>query len=163
MSYSWAPFFFFSPPAVARQQAHRVRKVHERHGGGPEDLQRQSQPQDRQTVRGHHHHQHHHKVTLCYILYSHVVLFFNQKELLKTALSMTVVRIGFTTSSQSDNKVTQFILQHHIMNHLQKPSSSPPVTNANEHCACTFQKQNESVFTICGKAFHTCIFLWFYT
>lgn len=42
-----------SPAAVARQQAHRVWKVHKRHGGGAEDLQLQSQPQDRETVRRH--------------------------------------------------------------------------------------------------------------
>lgn len=51
------------PSAVARQQAHGVRTVHQRHGGGPEDLQPEGEPQDRQTVRRHQHHQHHRQVT----------------------------------------------------------------------------------------------------
>lgn len=50
------------PSAVARQQTHCVWTVYEGHGGRPEDLQRQSQPQDGQTIRRHQHHQHHHKV-----------------------------------------------------------------------------------------------------
>ena len=40
----------FLPSALARQQAHRVWKMREGHGGRPEDLQCQNQPQDRQTV-----------------------------------------------------------------------------------------------------------------
>lgn len=57
-------FCIFLCAALARQQAHSVRTVHQRDGGRPEDLQRQSQPQDRQTVRGHQHHQHHRQVIL---------------------------------------------------------------------------------------------------
>lgn len=48
--------------AVAGQQAHGVWTDHERDGGGAEDLQRQGQPKDRQTVRGHQHYQHYHQV-----------------------------------------------------------------------------------------------------
>lgn len=46
--------------ALVGQQAHRVWKMYERNGNGPEDLQLQSSPKDRQTLRRHQHHQHYH-------------------------------------------------------------------------------------------------------
>lgn len=53
--------YLLSPlTALAGQQAHRVWKMHERNGNGPEDLQRQSPPKDRQTLRRHQHHQYYH-------------------------------------------------------------------------------------------------------
>lgn len=63
-------------------------------------------------------------------------------------------------STSQTNKVSQFILQHHIMNNLQKPLSSPLVTKALPRVVLLrLKNKRKCCHKLCGKAFHTCIFL----
>lgn len=113
--------------------------MHQRHGGRAEDLQHEGQPQDGQTVRGHQHHQHHHKVIarLRRVLYS--VCFFYQNEKLKEDLSKEE-RAAHVRS------ISFFILQHHIMNNLQKAIiKSTGNKGFDTRCASTFERKHGNV------------------
>uniref|UniRef100_G3PT16 Peptidylprolyl isomerase domain and WD repeat containing 1 n=1 Tax=Gasterosteus aculeatus aculeatus TaxID=481459 RepID=G3PT16_GASAC len=152
--------------AVAGQQAHGVWAVHQGHGGGAEDLQPQSQPQDGQTVRGHQHHQHHRQVIARppRVLYSDSFLFFYQIELLKNVWSETFL-LRFISRFRFDNlkkkKTTKQPeecgqLVYFTATTLRINYKKLRVTKVSMRvCASTLK--NQKLHQLCGNAFYMCI------